>query len=214
MTDTWLKRWNNRYKEKEFAYGTEPNEFLKEQILKLKVGTILFGAEGEGRNAVYTAKNGWNVSAFDISEEGKNKALRLAEENKVSIDYQIGQLPDLDFKNEQFDAIALIYAHFPPNVKSEYHKILDKKLKKGGTVIFEAFGKNHLKYRKENPKIGGPPDLNSLFSTDELKSDFANYEILMLKEQEVELSEGIYHNGKGSVTRFVGRKSNNHSRDR
>ena len=58
MADTWLKRWNDRYKEKEFAYGTKPNEFLKEQIQKLKIGTILFGAEGEGRNAVYTAKKG------------------------------------------------------------------------------------------------------------------------------------------------------------
>lgn len=206
MTDTWLKRWNDRYKETEFAYGTEPNEFLKKQIDKLKNGTILFGAEGEGRNAVYAAKNGWNASAFDISQEGKNKALKLAEENKVSIDYQVGQLPDLDFENGQFDAIALIYAHFPPKIKSEYNKILDKKLKKGGTVIFEAFGKKHLKYRNENPKIGGPSDLDSLFSTEELKLDFENYEILLLEEKEVELSEGLYHNGKGSVTRFVGRK--------
>jgi len=206
MTDTWLKRWNDRYKETEFAYGIEPNEFLKEQIDKLKVGTILFGAEGEGRNAIYSAKNGWNVNAFDISEEGKNKALKLAKENNVSIDYKVGQLPDLDFENEQFDAIALIYAHFPSNIKSEYHKILDKKLKKGGIVIFEAFGKNHLKYRNENPKVGGPPDLDSLFSTEELKSDFKNYEILKLEEKEIELNEGLYHNGKGSVTRFVGRK--------
>ncbi|MCG8452856.1 MAG: SprB repeat-containing protein, partial [Spirochaetales bacterium] len=121
-------------------------------------------------------------------------------------DYQIGQLPDLNFDNGQFDAIALIYAHFPPNIKSEYHKILDRKLKKGGTVLFEAFGKNHLEYRKRNPDIGGPPDLDSLFSTDELKSDFGNYEILELVETEVELKEGLYHNGKGSVTRFIGRK--------
>ncbi len=206
MEEKWLKRWDDRYKEPDFAYGTEPNEFLKEQIDQLKAGTILFGAEGEGRNAVYASKLGWVVQAFDISKEGKNKALKLAEENKVSIDYQVGQLPDLDFENGKFDAIALIYAHFPPNIKSEYHKILDKKLKKGGTIIFEAFGKNHLKYRNENPKIGGPPDLESLFSTEELKLDFKNYEILHLEEKVVELSEGLYHNGKGSVTRFVGRK--------
>lgn len=154
MEDIWLKRWNDRYKETEFAYGTEPNKFLKEQIKNLKAGKILFGAEGEGRNAVYAAKNGWNVHAFDISIEGKNKALQLAEKNNVSIDYQVGQLPNLDFKNEEFDAIALIYAHFPPDIKSEYHKILDKKLKKGGIVLFEAFGKNHLDYRNRNPKIG------------------------------------------------------------
>ena len=206
MTDTWLKRWNDRFKEAEFAYGMEPNEFLREQIQKLNTGTILFGAEGEGRNAVYAAKLGWNVHAFDISVEGKNKALKLADENNVSIDYQIGLLPDLNFNNEQFDAIALIYAHFPPNIKSEYHKILDRKLKKGGTVLFEAFGKNHLEYREKNPNVGGPRDLDSLFSIEEVKSDFENYEILQLEETEVELKEGLYHNGKGSVTRFIGRK--------
>lgn len=206
MTDTWLKRWNDRFREKEFAYGTMPNEFLKGQIDKLKTGKILFGAEGEGRNAIYAATIGWNVFAFDISIEGKNKAMKLANENNVSIDYRVGQLPELNFENDHFDAVALIYAHFPPNIKSEYHKILDKKLKKGGMIIFEAFGKNHLEYREKDPKIGGPPDLDSLFSTDELKSDFANYEILELVEKEIELKEGLYHNGKGSVTRFVGRK--------
>ena len=208
MTDTWLNRWNDRYRDREYAYGTSPNQFLKAQIQNLEPGTILFGAEGEGRNAVYAAKLGWNVCAFDISIEGKKKALELAKEHNVSIDYQVGQLPDLDYRDEQFDAIALIYAHFPPSIKSKYHKLLNKKLKKGGTVIFEAFGKNHLEYRNKNVKIGGPPDIDSLFSTDELKSDFGNYEALVLVEKEVELSEGLYHNGKGSVTRFVGRKNN------
>lgn len=155
MTDVWLKRWNERYRQPEFAYGIEPNEFLKEQIDKLKVGKILFGAEGEGRNGIYAAKNGWNVNAFDISEEGKNKALKLAKENNVSVNYKVGQLPELDFENDQFDVIALICAHFPSNIKSEYHKILNKKLKRDGILIFEAFGKNHLKYRNAKPNVGG-----------------------------------------------------------
>ncbi|TWO34053.1 class I SAM-dependent methyltransferase [Seonamhaeicola sediminis] len=207
MTDAWIERWNDRYKKKKYAYGTEPNMFLKEQIQKLKSGTILFGAEGEGRNAVYAAKNGWTVSAFDISEEGKNKAIKLAKTNNVLIDYKVGELPKLSFENKPFDAIALIYAHFPANIKSEYHKLLNTSLKKGGILIFEAFGKNHMKYRKDNPKVGGPPDIDLLFSIEELKSDFENYKILKLEEIEIELNEGIYHNGKGSVIRFIGLKN-------
>ncbi len=206
MEEAWLKRWDDRFSAKEYAYGTKPNEFLKEQIDKLPTGKILFGAEGEGRNAVYAAKLGWEVTAFDISGEGKKKALALAKENEVSIDYHVGLLPDLPFENGQFDVLALIFAHFPPNIKSEYHQLLDPYLKKGGTVIFEAFGKNHLAYRNKNKKVGGPPDLASLFSTDELKADFSNYEALVLEETVVELSEGLFHNGKGSVVRFVGRK--------
>lgn len=206
MSDNWLNRWNDRFSKKEYAYGTDPNVFLKEHLLKLDTGTILFGAEGEGRNAVYASKVGWDVSAFDISIEGKNKALELAKTNNVSIDYEVGLLPDLNYREEQFDAIALIYAHFPPDIRSEYHKILSKKLKKGGVVILEGFGKNHLEYQNKNPKIGGPSDLESLFSTDEIKLDFENYEVIELVEKEIELSEGLYHNGKGSITRFVGRK--------
>ena len=206
MTNTWLKKWNDRFKEEKYAYGTKPNEYLKEQIQKLKPGRILFAAEGEGRNAVYAAQLGWTVHAFDISIEGKNKALKLAKENNVSIHYRVGQLPDLDYEDEEFDVIALIYAHFPSDIKSNYHKFLDKKTKKGGTIIFEAFGKNHLKYRKNDFKVGGPANIDLLFSTKELKSDFENYEILELVEKEIELSEGLYHNGTGSVTRFVGRK--------
>lgn len=206
MNNIWTDRWNDRYSKDEFAYGKQPNNYLREQLEKLNVGTILFPAEGEGRNAVFAAKLGWTVSAFDISLEGRKKALQLAETNKVSIDYQVGELRELNYTAGQFDAIALIYAHFPADIKSLYHKTLDKYLRKNGLVIFEAFSKNHIDYVSKNPNVGGPQDTPSLFSIDELKSDFVNYEIIELVEKEIELSEGLFHNGKGSVIRFVGRK--------
>ncbi len=206
MNETWTARWNDRYSKEEFAYGEEPNYYLAEQIKKLNIGTILFPAEGEGRNAIFAARLGWTVSAFDISVEGKNKALRLAETNKVTIDYQVGELQTLKYTAEQFDAIALIYAHFPAEIKSLYHRTLDKYLRKNGVVIFEAFSKRHIDFISRNEKVGGPKDIAMLFSMDELKSDFANYEIIELAEKEIELSEGLFHNGTGSVIRFVGRK--------
>jgi 2-polyprenyl-3-methyl-5-hydroxy-6-metoxy-1,4-benzoquinol methylase len=206
MDEVWIDRWNDRYSKEEFAYGEQPNNYLKEELEKLDAGTILFPAEGEGRNAVFAAKRGWTVSAFDISMEGKNKAARLAETNKVTIDYQVGELQTLNYDPGQFDAIALIYAHFPADIKSLYHKTLDKYLRKGGSIIFEAFSKKHIDYNLKDEKIGGPKDIAMLFSIDELKSDFMNYEIIELVEKEIELSEGLFHNGKGSVIRFVGRK--------
>lgn len=204
--NNWTQRWDDRYSNEEFAYGEEPNNYLKEQIQKLKPCAILFPAEGEGRNAIFAAKLGWNVSAFDISEEGKNKALKLAEANNVSIDYQVGELKTLDFKEEQFDVIALIYAHFPAEIKSEIHKQLDQLLRKDGIIIFEAFSKKHLEYLALNDKVGGPKDIESVFSIEEIKSDFPNYEIIELEEKEIELNEGLFHNGTGSVIRFIGRK--------
>jgi len=206
MNDTWIDRWNDRYSTNEYAYGEQPNNFLREELEKLKTGTILFPAEGEGRNAIFAARLGWNVSAFDISSEGKNKALRLAETHNVVIDYQVGELEKLNYQPEQFDAIALIYAHFPADIKSRYHKTLDKYLRKNGIIIFEAFSKKHIDYIAKNEKVGGPKEIAMLFSIDELKSDFGNYEIIALGEKEIELSEGMFHNGQGSVVRFVGRK--------
>jgi len=206
MDDPWVERWNERYRNEAFAYGDEPNNYLKEQLEKLHVGKILFPAEGEGRNAVYAARLGWTVSAFDISTEGKNKALKLAEMNHVNIDYQVGELQTLSYTAEQFDAIALIYAHLPAEIKSLYHKTLDKYLRKGGYIIFEGFSKKHIDYISRNEKVGGPKDIGMLFSIEELQSDFANYEVLELKEIEIDLKEGLFHNGIGSVIRFTGRK--------
>ncbi len=207
MSELWVERWNDRYSKAEFAYGIEPNTYLKEQLEKVIVGTILFPAEGEGRNAVFAARLGWKVSAFDISVEGMKKALQLAAVNNVTIDYQVGELQTLNYTPEQFDVIALIYAHFPAASKSLYLKTLDRYLRRGGLVIFEAFSKRHLEYLAKNEKVGGPKDEASLFSIEELKADFANYEIIELVEKEIELSEGLFHNGKGSVIRFVGRKN-------
>lgn len=207
MKDSWLKKWDDRYREEEYTFGENPNNYLKDQLEKLEPGTILFPAEGEGRNAVYAAKLGWTVSAFDISIEGKRKTLQLAEKNEVTIDYQVGKLPKLDYHPEQFDAIALIYAHFPAEIRSTYHKLLNKYLRKGGVILLEAFSKKHLDYVSKNEKVGGPRDLPNLFSMEEIRSDFENYEIIELSEEEIELSEGLYHNGTGSVIRFVGRKS-------
>lgn len=206
MNDFWTERWNERYRGDEFAYGELPNNFLREQLEKLKPGAILFPAEGEGRNAVFAAGLGWMVSAFDISAEGKNKALRLAAAHQVAIDYQVGELQTLNYKFEQYDAIALIYAHFPADIKSSIHKTLNSYLRKGGVIIFEAFSKKHPDFIARNEKVGGPKDIAMLFSIDEIKSDFADYEIIELAEREIELNEGLFHNGKGSVIRFIGRK--------
>jgi len=206
MNNTWTDRWNDRYSSEEFAYGTAPNNFLKEQLEKLTPGSILFPAEGEGRNAVFAAQLGWKVSAFDISAEGKNKALKLAEANNVVIDYQVGELETLNYQAEQFNTIALIYAHFPAAIKSSIHQTLETYLHKDGYIIFEAFSKKHLEYLAINDKVGGPKDIESLFSIAEIQSDFPDYEITQLEEKEIELNEGLFHNGKGSVIRFIGKK--------
>ncbi len=198
--------WNERYQKSDFAYGKEPNMFFKEQLQKLKIGSILMPADGEGRNGVFAAKLGWNVTATDLSIEGKNKAEKLAEELGVSLRYVVGDLEKLKFERESFDAIALIYAHFSPWKISTIHQKLKTLLKPDGVILFEAFSKKHLDFQKTNPKVGGPKDLDMLFSIEQIQEDFPDFEVQILEEKEVFLNEGEFHYGTGSVIRFVGKK--------
>lgn len=141
------KKWDARYSEQGFAYGKEPNLFFKEWLQKFKAGSILMPADGEGRNGVYAAHLGWVVTSFDQSIEGQSKALQLAQENGVTLKYIVGDLADLTFESETFDAIGLIYAHFDAENKSAFHKKLNGYLKPGGVIVLEAFSKSHLHFR-------------------------------------------------------------------
>ena len=199
--------WDERYADESYAYGTEPNVFLRDAIQQYALtGSMLFPAEGEGRNAVYAATQGLAVTAFDMSIEGKKKALRLAEQAQVLINYEVGNLFELPLIQKQYDAAALIYAHFPPPILSQYHQKIGELIKPGGMIILEGFSKGHLPLREANPKVGGPNKLEMLFSTDSIQNDFPDFEILLLEEVEIELAEGLYHNGLGKVIRFVGKK--------
>lgn len=201
--------WNNRYREETYAYGEEPNLFFSQWLPKFEARSILMPADGEGRNGVYAATLGWQVTSFDLSSEGKTKAQQLAQKKQVDLAYLVGDFAALQFEEESFDAIGLLYAHFPAEKKLSFHHKLHSYLKPGGVVIFEAFSKNHLPFKKANPKVGGPGNIDLTFSIEEIEAYFPNYDHLLLEEAVVDLNEGQYHTGKGSVIRFIGRKMAN-----
>ena len=192
--------WNERFGKEEFIYGTKPNQFFKEQLQNLETGTLLLPAEGEGRNAVYAATQGWKVSAFDISEQGREKAMLLAKQHRVNINYEITNVLDYT-SHKQFDVIAFCYTHFPIGIRKTAHKHMLQLLKKGGTIILEVFAKAQL-----NNDSGGPKNEAMLFSIDEVKHEFTGLDFKILEEKTIELSEGNYHKGKAQVLRFIGVK--------
>ena len=193
--------WNERYKTNNYAYGIEPNSFLKNQLKNMTPGKILFPAEGEGRNAVYAATKGWQVTAFDQSTEGKRKADLLALQKGVKIDYKIGNFEFVEFPSESFDCIALVFAHINPVKREEYHKKLISFLKPGGKLILEGFSKNQIKNNS-----GGPRDIDMLFSGKEMENDFGSLLKLDISEEEIILDEGSFHQGLASVIRVTGIK--------
>ena len=198
--------WDERYKSEVYAYGKTPNLYFKEKIDQLKPGKILLPAEGEGRNAVYAAEQGWEVFAYDFSTYAYKKAMALAKEKQVEINFQIASLNDLDFSEESFDAIGLIYVHFPDPIRSSNHKKLAALVKKGGAVILEAFSTKHPHYQKVNPQVGGPKMPFQLYDKSKLTADFKAFYFHQLEEKEVLLEEGIYHLGRTKVMRMHAEK--------
>ena len=193
--------WNERYSEPNFAYGCNPNDFLKQNLFKIKKGKLLFPAEGEGRNAVFAAQNGFEVEAFDISKSGKEKADALAKQCNITINYQVGTLEQLPYLENSFNGIILIYAHLPSEIRKDFHKQLMHLVKPGGIILFEAFSKEQLQFTS-----GGPKNSVMLFSEEEVKEEFSGLKFEFLSTEIIDLNEGKYHQGRASVVRFIAYK--------
>lgn len=194
--------WNERYSQVAFAYGEVPNEYLKETLPSLSPGKILFVAEGEGRNAVYAATLGWAVTAFDQSEAGRDKAKVLAQKHDVTIDYLVADMATVLFAENSFDALVLIYAHFPEDKRRAWHQKLASFIKPGGRLILEGFAKQHVKNQHTNAKAGGPKEVGMLYDLEELRNDFPHFDIQEASELNTVLQEGGYHQGTASVIRL------------
>jgi len=160
-------QWDERYASDEYVYGIEPNEYLKNKLANLMPDRILFPAEGEGRNAVYAASQGWATDAFDQSAEGQKKALKLAGRKGVTINYRIHSLDDWDPQPEHYDCVALIFVHLPEKLRHKVHQAVVKALKPGGVLILEAFSMHQL-----SRTSGGPKTAGLLYSLEQIASDF------------------------------------------
>ena len=194
--------WNSRYSEQEFAYGTQPNAFLKEQLEKIKSGTALFLGEGEGRNAVYAATLGWQVDAVDFSSSAKVKALKLAEKNNVKINYEVCDLNEYGFKENYYDLVVMIFLHLPLELREKVFKNSINSLKRNGILLVEAFNKNQI-----NNSSGGPQSLDLLYSENDVLGLVKDLRTETIESKSIELDEGEYHKGKADVIRYVGVKS-------
>ncbi len=189
--------WNDRFSSDSYVYGVEPNNILKDFIDRNNSGVILLPGEGEGRNVVYAAQKGWDAKAIDQSEVGKDKALKLASEGNVSIDYSVGDILTFDYKSESFDAIALVFFHLPESLRIKIHNHLISLLKPNGKLLVVGFSKEQLEYNS-----GGPKDIGMLYSEEMLKEDFKSLEVIKCERKIKELNEGPGHKGEGSIIEF------------
>jgi len=193
--------WNNRYSVEEYIYGKEPNKFLQETLELLTPRKVLFVGEGEGRNSVFAAERGWYVDALDSSSVAMEKALKLASEKNVKINYQLADVRNYHFEEQKYDLVALIYLHLQESERAELHQKIIRSLRNDGIVLLEAFEKSQI-----NNNTGGPQNTDLLYTLEDIINDFIDLDFVELSKTSVHLAEGSHHNGNTEIIRFIGKK--------
>lgn len=189
--------WNERYAAEAAAYGKEPNAFLAEQLALLTPGSLLLPCDGEGRNALHAAQQGWDVHSFDYSSEGVDKSQRWAREANVTINACVADAFAFE-PGQTFDAIGLVFAHMPADRRRAFHERVMGWLRPGGTLILEGFNPDQLQFTS-----GGPKDPSMLFTEAMLREDFAELDVVQCELVRTTLDEGPFHQGPAAVARLV-----------
>jgi SAM-dependent methyltransferase len=192
--------WNQRYSSEEYAFGKLPNLYFKSVIDLYPPGKLLVPGAGEGRDAVYAATLGWDVLAFDASDVGKEKALRLAGEKGVSIHYEVTDAAHFDLSRVQYNMVAMTFFHLPVDLRRHFFGSLHKALKPEGVVVIEAFNPLQLNYTS-----GGPKDISMLLTKEIFDEELTHLKCIQCYEQRVTLDEGPFHQGQAEVVRFLGK---------
>ena len=197
--------WNERYAQNDFIYGQVANDFLQAQSHHIAPeGQVLCLAEGQGRNAVYLAQQGFQVTAVDLSSVGLAAAQRLAQSRGVEITTQVADLAEFDFGQQQWDAIVSISAHVPGTLRQHLHKSVVEALKPKGVFILEAYTPDQL----NASGVGGPPASQKDFfmTLAALKSELTGLEFELGQELIREMDEGEFHQGTSAVVQVLASK--------
>lgn len=196
------QRWDARYSDPAFYYGTEPNDFLREEVGRIPTGgRVLCLAEGEGRNAAFLAGLGHRVVAVDQSKVGLEKARRLAAERGVVVETVTADLAELAIEPEGWDAIVSVWCHVPSELRRDVHRRVVQGLRPGGIFLLEAYTPRQPEYG-----TGGPPDVHRLMTLVELRGELAGLELEIAREGEREIREGRGHLGLSHTVQVAARR--------
>ena len=195
--------WDERYRAEEYAYGRTPNEFLEANVNSIPKGKVLSLAEGEGRNAVFLAKQGYSVTAVDASLVGLSKARKLAEENGVVVEFVQADLGDYDLGENKWDGIVSIFCPLPSSIRKQLYQKVEAGLKQSGVFLLEAYTPDQLKHG-----TGGGNSVDVMQTTESLRLELPGLRFSHLVELERDVIEGVYHTGIGAVVQAIASKDN------
>jgi 2-polyprenyl-3-methyl-5-hydroxy-6-metoxy-1,4-benzoquinol methylase len=195
--------WNARYSSEGWFYGREPNAYLRAKAALLPPGgRVLCVADGEGRNSVWLAQQGYAVQAFDLADVAVAKARRLAAEAGVVVEHHVAGFDDWHWQPAAFDAVVAIFIQFAdPAMRARQFAQMQAALKPGGLLVLQGYTPRQLEL-----KTGGPGVLSHLYTAELLREAFAAMEIVELVEYEAVLDEGVRHRGLSALAGLVARK--------
>lgn len=194
--------WNDRYSAEGYLYGTAPNEFIAEIADRIPAGPVLCLAEGEGRNAVFLAGRGHDVTAVDQSTAGLAKARQLAAKHGRSLHTIAADLSTFRIEPNAWAGIITTFGHLPSTLRREVYTAAVRGLIGGGVFALEAYTPAQLRF-----KTGGPSDVDLLMTAEALRGDLAGLEFEILRELERDVTEGPTHTGRGAVVQVLARKT-------
>jgi cyclopropane fatty-acyl-phospholipid synthase-like methyltransferase len=198
-----LERWQARFSVPDYIFGTEPNAFLRAQGHLLPAsGKVLSVADGEGRNGVWLAQKGLDVSSIDFSPNAVAKAQALARARGVTIKAECADLTTWPWPSAAFDVIVAIFIQFAgPAERSRMFAGIRQALKPGGLLLLQGYRPEQLQY-----KTGGPSQVENMYTRELLEAEFGGFSELTICAHDSVVHEGTGHHGMAALIDLVGRK--------
>lgn len=199
MTEEY-ERWEQRFAAPGYAFGEEPNTFLTRQRPLLPAGgKALAVSDGEGRNGVWLAEQGLDVTSFDFVPRAVEKAKDLASRRGVRINAQVADIFTYAWPDEAYDLIVAIFIQYiGPDDRTTIFAGIRRALKSGGLLLLEGYTPRQIEYG-----TGGPRQVESMYTRDLLEAEFGEFAELKIDEYEADLREGTSHGGRSALIDLV-----------
>lgn len=198
-----MSSWDDRYKESTYFYGTEPTSALLSNAYLLPANArVLCVADGEGRNSVWLAEQGHQVTAWDASSVAVEKARKLAAKGGVEVSFSVADAADYDWSARQYDVVVGIFMQFAaPELRDRMFEGMKIATRPGGLIFLHGYTQKQLEYG-----TGGPPCADFLYTEELLRDRFSDMLVHKLETYEAVLSEGVGHFGRSAVVDLIAKR--------
>lgn len=195
--------WDVRYSQEGYLFGTEPAAALRRHAARFPAASrCLCIADGEGRNSVWLAEQGHEVTAWDSSKVAVEKAKRLAEARGVSVAFSVEDAAAYDWAAHQYDVVVAVFIQFAgPDLRDKMFEGMKAATRPGGLVFVHGYTPEQIKFG-----TGGPRQVENLYTEDLLRTQFDDFSIELLQVYEADIQEGTGHSGTSSLVDMIARR--------